>query len=171
MIREALVVVALAAACQGCTDDSPITVTFRVLDQTGAPVTDAEVSCYGFVDFVSRNGDDYVCTVHFGMDGTLNVTNFGDANLDGVVNLNDFNVLAANFGQSNRTWEQGDFNEDGTVNLSDFNLLAANFGKQIEPAPPGTTISFGLGDQMVPEPATLALMLLEPALMARRRKS
>jgi plastocyanin len=114
---------------------------------------------------------DYVCTLHFGMEGTVNVTLFGDANLDGRVNLNDFNVLASNFGQSNRTWEQGDFNEDGNVNLNDFNLLAANFGKEIQPAGPGTTITFGFGGEFVPEPTTLALMLLVPALTARRRKS
>jgi hypothetical protein len=52
----------------------------------------------------------------------------GDANRDRRVNLADFNVLASNFGQSNRIFSQGDFNYDGTVNLSDFNLLAARFG-------------------------------------------
>jgi hypothetical protein len=52
----------------------------------------------------------------------------GDANRDGRVNLDDFNVLAANFGQANRTFGQGDFNYDGTVNLADFNILAQRFG-------------------------------------------
>jgi uncharacterized delta-60 repeat protein len=57
----------------------------------------------------------------------------GDANRDRTVNLSDFNTLAANFGQSPRTFSQGDFNYDGTVNLSDFNLLAARFGQQVAP--------------------------------------
>jgi hypothetical protein len=57
----------------------------------------------------------------------------GDANHDGRVNLADFNILAANFGQSNRTFSQGDFNYDGTVNLSDFNLLAGRFGQALGP--------------------------------------
>lgn len=52
----------------------------------------------------------------------------GDANRDGRVNLADFNILAANFGQSPRTFSQGDFNYDRTVNLADFNILAARFG-------------------------------------------
>jgi hypothetical protein len=52
----------------------------------------------------------------------------GDANFDGTVNLSDFNVLAANFGQSVTRWSQADFTFDGTVNLSDFNSLAGNFG-------------------------------------------
>jgi hypothetical protein len=52
----------------------------------------------------------------------------GDANGDGAVNLSDFNILAANFGQSPRDFTQGDFDYSGNVNLSDFNLLAARFG-------------------------------------------
>jgi hypothetical protein len=51
-----------------------------------------------------------------------------DANHDGRVNLNDFNILASNFGQSPRDFTQGDFNYDGVVNLNDFNILASRFG-------------------------------------------
>ena len=55
----------------------------------------------------------------------------GDANGDGAVNLADFNVLAANFGQSPRDFTQGDFDYSGTVNLNDFNLLASRFGQSV----------------------------------------
>ena len=55
-------------------------------------------------------------------------TRYGDADLNRTVNLNDFNRLAANFGQTPRRWSQGDFTFDGIVNLDDFNRLAANFG-------------------------------------------
>jgi hypothetical protein len=58
----------------------------------------------------------------------------GDANNDGHVNLDDFNILAANFGESNRDFTQGDFNYDGTVNLTDFNVLAGRFGSSVAPA-------------------------------------
>ena len=57
-----------------------------------------------------------------------------DANHDGSVNLGDFNVLASNFGQSNRTFGQADFNYDGTVNLADFNILAGRFGNVLSAA-------------------------------------
>jgi hypothetical protein len=67
----------------------------------------------------------------------------GDATRDGRVNLNDFNVLAANFGQSNRTFVQGDFNYDGTVNLNDFNLLASRFGTSVGPAAAAGAGRFG----------------------------
>ena len=57
----------------------------------------------------------------------------GDANHDGRVNLSDFNILAANFGQSNRDYTQADFTYDGVVNLRDFNVLAGRFGTALAP--------------------------------------
>jgi autotransporter-associated beta strand protein len=59
----------------------------------------------------------------------IKYTLMGDANLDGLVNSADFNILAANFNQSVTGWDQGDFNYDGLVNSADFNLLAANFNQ------------------------------------------
>ena len=53
---------------------------------------------------------------------------YGDANLDGRVNLLDFNRLSSNFGVADRRWSHGDFNFDTRINLFDFNRLAANFG-------------------------------------------
>ncbi len=67
-----------------------------------------------------------------------NVLNFfvlaGDATRDRSVNLNDFTVLAANFGASNRVFSQGDFDYSGNVDLNDFTVLASQFGKSL-PAP------------------------------------
>jgi hypothetical protein len=59
----------------------------------------------------------------------------GDANNDGRVNLDDFNILAANFGQSPRDFTQGDFDYSGNVNLNDFNILASRFGSSLSVAP------------------------------------
>jgi subtilisin-like proprotein convertase family protein len=87
------------------------------------------------------------------------VTNFfvlaGDANHDGRVNLDDFNILATNFGQSNRIFSQGDCNYDGTVNLDDYNILASRFGTALAgpsaapggdvPAPPSAAARLGAG--------------------------
>jgi hypothetical protein len=66
----------------------------------------------------------------------LSYTLYGDANLDGAVNLNDFNRLAANFGGSGKFWFEGDFDYDGLVNLEDFNRLAVNFGLSAGPDGP-----------------------------------
>lgn len=66
------------------------------------------------------------------IDGTavlLSHTLLGDANLDGAVNSDDFNLLSISFGQSSRRWSQGDFNYNGAVNSDDFNQLAVNFGQ------------------------------------------
>ena len=41
----------------------------------------------------------------------------------------DFNRLAANVGATGARWDDGDFNYDGVVDLLDFNCLAANFGQ------------------------------------------
>ena len=62
-------------------------------------------------------------------------TRLGDANLDGSVNLADFNRLAGNFGLSGKLWIDGDFNYDDSVNLGDFNALGGNYGGVAPSAP------------------------------------
>ena len=52
----------------------------------------------------------------------------GDANLDGMVNVQDLAILAANYRkQVTGGWLQGDFNNDGVVDVEDLALLAANY--------------------------------------------
>jgi hypothetical protein len=56
-----------------------------------------------------------------------------DANRDRSVDTIDFNILAANFSQSGRTFSQGnfDYSAGGTVDTIDFNLFAVQFGKNL----------------------------------------
>jgi hypothetical protein len=49
----------------------------------------------------------------------------GDVNGDGVVDLNDLNLVLTNFGQNT---SDGDANGDGVVDLNDLNLVLTNFG-------------------------------------------
>ena len=70
-------------------------------------------------------------------------TLYGDHDLNGTVNLDDFNRLASNFGQTNRRWPQGDSDYNGTVDLNDFNRLAANFGGTTSAAPTARTARTG----------------------------
>jgi hypothetical protein len=98
-------------------------------------------------------------------------TRYGDANLDSVVNLADFNRLAINFGQSNRFWHHGDFNYDGVVNLADFNRLAINFGLSAA-GPEVTPQDWANLAAAVPEPAAVSLLLSTAAALCitRRRR-
>jgi hypothetical protein len=105
-------------------------------------------------------------------DGTtvlLRGTRYGDANLDGVVNLNDFNLFAANFGTGD-AWHEGDFNYDGVTNLNDFNLLAANFGLSAA-GPDVTPQDWSALAAAAPEPCALAVAVAccGGATLRRRR--
>jgi hypothetical protein len=84
-------------------------------------------------------------------------TRHGDANLDGIVNLQDFNRLASNFGGSGKGWSQADFNYDGVVNLNDFNQVAANFGLSAASSAGPTAEDWAALAAAVPEP-TVALL-------------
>jgi len=97
-------------------------------------------------------------------------TRYGDANVDGTVNLADFNRLAANFGATNAFWHQGDFNYDGNVNLQDFNRLAANFGLSAA-GPTVTPEDWSRLGAAVPEPSCLALVGLGALATTRRRRA
>ena len=70
---------------------------------------------------------------------------------DGDTDLDDFNILATNFGTtSGASITQGDADGDGDVDLDDFNLLAADFGsnpqESISAVPePGVSLMLALG--------------------------
>jgi hypothetical protein len=100
-------------------------------------------------------------------------TRYGDANLDGQVNLQDFNRLANAFGATGTAvWTQGDFNYDGNVNLQDFNRLALNFGLSAG-GPSVTPQDWSDLAAAIPEPAlgSGAAALALATLHRRRRRS
>ncbi len=88
-------------------------------------------------------------------------TLLGDANLDGIVNSEDFTPFSANVGK-NGGWDKGDFNYDGTVNSEDFTPFSANLGKSATLAAAAGTLESanGLSLANVPEPASMGLVLL-----------
>lgn len=63
----------------------------------------------------------------------------GDATRDRFVDTQDFNILAANFGQSGKVFTDGDFTYDTLVDSSDFNVLVGQFGKRL--ATPASVVS------------------------------
>lgn len=119
--------------------DSELTGVPIAVDGNGDPVS-GEFFVLDEVDL------DFMITELFG-------TVYGDANLDGAVDLIDLSALASNFGGTGG-WAEGNFNglTDDAIDLIDLSTLASNFGFVAA----------------VPEPAGAALMGLG-ALAALRR--
>jgi hypothetical protein len=70
----------------------------------------------------------------------------GDLNADGKVNIDDFELFAAEYGKSQATGGiKGDFNGDGRVDNTDFEILKSNYefggsvGEEPKPATPAPT--------------------------------
>jgi hypothetical protein len=114
----------------------------------------------------------------YGNDGLGNLlvkyTYYGDANLDGQVDVTDLGALATNW-QTSSAWSGGDFNYDGFVDVSDLGMLATNW--QAGVGSPLATGSFnaaletvGLAAASVPEPAAAMISLLGVCYLRRRRR-
>jgi hypothetical protein len=86
----------------------------------------------------------------------------GDANLDGVVNAGDLNLVGVNWQIDDATsWSQGDFNADALVNASDLNALGVNWQASVQAGPLANT---------VPEPTSLVMLLAALGICGLRRK-
>jgi fibronectin-binding autotransporter adhesin len=98
-------------------------------------------------------------------------TLLGDANLDGFVNSEDYTPFSHNIGQSGMSWDDGDFNYDGTVNSEDYTPFSHNIGQSASLAAAAGTLESanGLNITSVPEPASVALVLIPLAGLLRRR--
>jgi hypothetical protein len=83
----------------------------------------------------------------------------GDANLDAIVDIGDFSLLASNFNLPGN-WLAGNFNGDGLVDIGDFALLAGNFN-QTTPAV--------VSRNVVPEPLFLGVAATLAVITRRRR--
>ena len=85
----------------------------------------------------------------------------GDANLDGVINGDDYFQIDSSFAEESTGWFNGDFNYDGVVNGDDYFLIDGNFPAQGAPMP-SVAIS-------VPEPGAVLAGFVVLTLPRRRR--
>jgi fibronectin-binding autotransporter adhesin len=101
---------------------------------------------------------------------TVKLVLYGDATMDGTVNIYDLGQVLANYNKTG-VWATGDFNYDGTVNIYDLGKVLANYNKSLDLS--GATVSTseypGLdgnavaalqaaGVTVVPEPGMVALL-------------
>ena len=103
----------------------------------------------------------------------------GDATLDGTVDFNDLVKLAQNYNTNVSLitaswWTHGDFTGDGIVDFNDLVKLAQNYNTSIPAdAIPGAPIGFdqdlGRAFATVPEPSSVAVILMAAGFMRRRR--
>lgn len=96
----------------------------------------------------------------------------GDANLDGKVDLSDFQTLEMNFNKTHTLWGDGDFNLDGVVDYNDFLIFRGKFVPAI-PAASAPVEAFASAYAPLPEPGAVGVVMLAgiAGLLRRRRRS
>jgi autotransporter-associated beta strand protein len=117
-------------------------------------------------------------------DVLMKYTYYGDADLSGVVTLDDFTLFLNGYQTQGTTWVQGDFDYSGLVTLDDFTLFLAGYQQQGAPLGAVQALIYGVPQssserakmlaiiQAVPEPSSMSLLMMPAtALLARRRRS
>jgi len=90
----------------------------------------------------------------------------GDANLDGVINADDYFRIDSGFLSQAKGYQNGDFNYDGVINADDYFLIDSAYLGQKGP------LSAAVRAPAVPEPATLSLLAFASlTLIPRHRRA
>lgn len=93
----------------------------------------------------------------------------GDANLDGIVDFKDFQILEASFNKHHANWADADFNLDGVVDYKDFLIFRDKFSLA-DANPVQASMIQAFAQANVPEPGAVSLLLLSMCAMLGKRR-
>jgi fibronectin-binding autotransporter adhesin len=97
-------------------------------------------------------------------------TYFGDANLDGHVDLTDLSTILNHFGTTTPNWTDGNFDGQPTIDLTDLSDVLNNFGLA-NPDPSNAVLSTQSSLLPVPEPTSFILLSAALLIKTRRRRA
>ncbi len=112
----------------------------------------------------------------------MKYTYAGDANLDGVINGDDYSLIDNGFNTGLSGWQNGDFNYDGSISAADYSIIdnafvmqsgTSNLSVSAGPAEmiaSNTDQIAGSSASSVPEPGALSLLAIGAAGLLRRRR-
>lgn len=128
------------------------------IDQGVLPAGVYDVSVFAFSSLNGLNGTQSEGTA------SLTIQLLGDANLDGVVGLEDLNAVLASWNHTATPGDAGigDLNGDGFVGINDLNEVLGNWNADVRPPVAATAI---------PEPAGVAIATLLSLTMVGRCRS
>ncbi len=123
----------------------------------------AEASLLGLVSFSGQPVDATSILVKY--------TYYGDATLDGQVDISDLGLLATSW-QTAGDWSQGDFDYSSFIDISDLGKLATNWqlgvGSPLGPSFDEALAAVGLAGVSVPEPTMLLFSSALAGLLSHR---
>ena len=86
-------------------------------------------------------------------------TYYGDTDLNGVINFDDYARIDFGFNNNGNEWFEGDFNYDGKVNFDDYALIDLGFNTQGQPM-----------SSPVPEASSVGVLMALSAIARRNRR-
>jgi autotransporter-associated beta strand protein len=138
---------------------------------------------YGTAGFLNKSSFKGVTPLNT-TDVLVKYTYYGDSDLSGATNLDDFTLFLGGYQNAGATWSQGDYDYSGLVTLDDFTLFLKGYQQQgaplselealINSVPMSASERAGMlaAVQAVPEPASVGLLAAGGLLgLTRRRRA